>query len=158
MGSASDIREAVDRFLAFVKSNPASREEDLHELLDHLDRLSTLGRRVSYQFEDGHPDPPERNHPGSVDPVRLRFPGLGPYNVPDPIEGSPGKAKLLVSDPYNDLAELRDDLEDTAWCFENTSENDALSNFEFGYQYHWGEHLSNLRWYLVRHLRGSDTV
>jgi hypothetical protein len=33
-----------------------------------------------------------------------------------------------------------------------------LWHFEFGYQSHWGEHVSNLRWYLMRHLSGTDAA
>ena len=158
MSNADDIRAAVEEFLVFLRELPGSREDDLAALLDHLDRLSTLGRHVSYQFEDGHPDPPSPGKPLLVAQAQARFPGLGPYNVPDPIEGSPGKAKILVGDPYNDIADLRGDLEEVAWCFTNTSANDALWQFEFGYQHHWGEHLSGLRWYLFRHLAGTDAA
>lgn len=137
-----------------LRGSPVTPQDDLVTLLDHLDRLSTLGRHVSYQFEDGHPDPPRPDGALSLARARDRFPGLGPHNFPDPIEGSPGRAKILVADPYDDIADLQGDLEEVAWCFANTSASDALWTFQLGYQSHGGEHLSNLRWYLS--LRDPD--
>jgi hypothetical protein len=104
-----------------LRGLPATPEDDLAALLDHLDRLSALGRHVSYPFENGHPDPPRPDWALSLARARERFPGLGPYNVPDPIEGSPGRAKILVADPYDDIADLEGDLEEVAWCFANTN-------------------------------------
>jgi hypothetical protein len=158
MSNPDEVRHAVEDFLAFLRGSPAVPDADLSTLLDHLDRLSALGRHVSYQFESGHPDPPRPDWGLSLSAARKRFPGLGPYNIPDPIEGSPGRAKILVADPYDDVADLQADLEEVAWCFANTSSNDALWHFQLGYQSHWGEHLSNLRWYVMRHLAGTDAA
>ena len=158
VGDADGIRDTVDGFLAFFRHASAAPDEDLLTLLDYLDQLSIHGRHVSYEFEDGHAEPPRLDGTEALRSAAERFPGLAPYNIPDPVEGSPGSATILVADPYDDIADLRSDLEEVAWCFRNTSENDALWRFQFGYQYHWGDHLSNLRWYLMRHLAGWDAV
>lgn len=34
------------------------------------------------------------------------------------------------------------------WLFENADENDAIWDFRFGYQTHWGRHLHEMRVYL----------
>jgi hypothetical protein len=117
-----------------------------------LDRLCVLGRHPRYTFEDGHPDPPDRDWPAVYRQFRElaqeRFPGLQPYNLPDPISEKPGEAQIVVADPYDDIADIAGDLAHVRWSLENTSPNDALWHFHFGYQSHWGDHASNLRWYL----------
>jgi hypothetical protein len=48
----------------------------------------------------------------------------------------------------SDLAEIASDLSEVLWLFENASHNDAVWDFRFGYQSHWGRHLHEVRTYL----------
>ena len=151
MTNATRIEDAVNRFLSVVRRPARGSEAELAELLDSLDELSLVARSVEHVFEEGHPDPPDPNYRENLAQARWRFPGLPPYNIPDLVSVSPGEAQVLVGDPYDDIADLRGDLEQVAWCFQHTSANDALWHFQHGYQSHWGYHLANLRWFLFHH-------
>jgi hypothetical protein len=154
MASADEIKQLATEFVALVTAEPVSSAEDpLGSLLDLLDRLSLFGRHVNYTFEDG-PDPPRGRYKEFYRLAVDRFPGLSCYNIPDPISEKPADAKVLVGDPYDDIADISQDLEEVLWLFENASEGTALWQFEWGYQNHWGEHASNLRWYLFARERG----
>jgi hypothetical protein len=48
----------------------------------------------------------------------------------------------------SELAEIANDLTKVLWEFENGSEADAIWEFRFGYQVHWGEHLHRVRQYI----------
>lgn len=145
-----EVRQTIQRYFALIENSTGTPAENLLGLADILDELARLGRHTEPSFEDGHPDPPSGHD--RCRQIRslaaIRFPGLGPYNLPDPISGSPGESQIVVADPYNDIADIAGDLFEADWCFAHTSDLDALWRFRFGYDSHWGDHVNNLRWYL----------
>ncbi|WP_299295408.1 DUF5063 domain-containing protein [uncultured Erythrobacter sp.] len=48
----------------------------------------------------------------------------------------------------SELAEIANDLTKVLWEFKNGAEADAIWEFRFGYQSHWGDHLHRVRHYL----------
>ena len=51
-------------------------------------------------------------------------------------------------DAIDDLADIAKDLIQFMWFLDNVSLSDAIWDFRFGYQSHWGPHLHGLRAYL----------
>ena len=64
------------------------------------------------------------------------FPDLGWYALVDPEDGPEQEIGLSIA--VGDLAEIPSDLLGVLWLFENASHNDAVWDFRFGYQTHWG--------------------
>lgn len=152
MTTAQQVSEAIDKFFALLEG-PVEDDLEMGLLLlaDVLDELMMLGRHPHYFFEGDHPDPPGNgleSYHRFRDVATRRFPDLHFYNLATPVSEKPGEAELVVGDPYDDLADIAGDFSDIRWCFADTSPNDALWRFYFGYQSHWGDHASNLRWYL----------
>ena len=151
--SAARVRQAIEQFLALVVRPDPATEHDLVALMNALDELSLVARTLDpdLEFEGGHPDPPNHDYWEYLAQAQMRFPGLPLYNIPDLVTVSPGDSKITLGDPYDDIADMRKDLEGVSWRFEHTSENDALWHCELGYRSHWGYHLTNLRWCLFYH-------
>jgi hypothetical protein len=147
-----EVEEAVADFLAFLRCKPGNEEAEIPALLGHLDRLDQLGRRAQPIDQPSQPDPPSSPYPELLAHSQQRFPWLSLYNTPSIVAHSPGEAELTVGDPHDDLADLRGDLEQVSWCFQHSSPAAALWLFEFGWRYHWGFHLNDLRWYLFHYL------
>jgi hypothetical protein len=155
MASAEDVEQAVAQFFALLGDDRQSPEEALLALADVLDRLTALGRRPDFVFEDGHPDPPRspEDYRRFRDLAASRFPTLGLYNVPLDIAVAVGSSSLGMGDADDDVADIARDLADVRWAFANTSAADALWRFHVGFDTHWGAHANDLRWYLYARAR-----
>ncbi|WP_395373434.1 DUF5063 domain-containing protein [Marinicella sp. W31] len=143
-----DIKKTVNEFLDFVlnENNPI---EDLGELITALDKLAYSVRYVNYEFDNtDYPDTPEKNYRLIREKVEKRFPTLGFYNTSEDVSENVGTSTIVVGDGIDDICDIVGDLKDVLWCFENTSINNALWHFQFGYRSHWGRHLRELQLYL----------
>lgn len=142
------IRKAVYDYLDLIENGSSTGDDNMRMLELALDRLALAYHSADYEFEDGHPDPPDRDYARFRALAVKRFPSFGFYNVPSLISDKIMEAEMHVGDALDDIAEIAGDLEQVAWSWENTSENDALWHFRFGYDAHWGEHLRNLQRYV----------
>lgn len=66
----------------------------------------------------------------------------------DPEAGPDQEAMCAFA--TSELAEIANDLSQVLWEFENGTPGDAIWEFRFGYQAHWGDHLHRVRAYLHR--------
>ncbi len=147
--SAPEIRESIESYLRLLEAPRGSDDDDLDCLADALDRLVYLGRHApDVGDDDDQPDPPGTDYDHHREVACRRFPSLGYYNVPGEISRSIGNSEFHVGDGIDDLADIARDLTEVLWCFENTTDLDALWHFRFGFEFHWGTHAANLRWYV----------
>jgi hypothetical protein len=140
-----DISAAIRRFLYVLEGGG---DAGLYDLAKALDALVATYHRVP----DVSPDTTEASAAPAIDEQRVieaasaAFPDLGCYALVDPQEIEGGEIGLSIS--AGDLAEIAADLSGVLWLFENAGYNDAVWEFRFGYQMHWGRHLHELRTYL----------
>jgi hypothetical protein len=140
-----DISAAIRRYLDVLEGK---NDATLYELAKALDELVLTYHRTA----DVEPDTTEASAAPRTDEKRIidaadaAFPDLGWYALVDP-EGGPEQA-VGMSIAAGDLAEIASDLLEVLWLFENASHNDAVWQFRFGYQTHWGRHLHEVRTYL----------
>jgi hypothetical protein len=143
------IETAIDGYLSLLKPEAGARTRELKDLAHALDGLVMAYHATS----DVEPDsdelpewtPEERPF---VDGAVAAFPELGWYALVDPAGDE--KSRITMSIAHGDLAEIASDLAIVQWLFEHAPENDAIWEFRFGYQTHWGRHLHELRVYLHR--------
>ncbi len=142
------IKTTINNFIQYVLgSNQA--EQDLSVLITHLDKLALLAGQVTYQFDEtDYPESPDNNYAQMRTIVESRFPTLGFYNTCEDVSEKIGETSILVGDAIDDIVDILGDLKEVSWCFDNTSENDALWHFENSYRSHWGWHLRELQGYL----------
>ena len=128
------VRTAVEDFLHVVWV-PAGVLMDIGYLIQALDRLVFSVYSISYEFDGtDYPPPPEQHHSQTFSQAAIWLQGLK-----SPVE----QERYAVA--VDDLSGVIDDLQNIKWRFDNTSEADALREFELGFRTHWGHHLRSLQ-------------
>ncbi len=141
------IESAIRRYLVLIDPDQQDADATLSLLAQAIDRLIA----AYYAAPDIGPDmdgsrAPRVDDKPYADAAAAAFPQLGFYAVVEP-ECITEQEVGLGSGP-DDLAEIAVDLIEVLWLFENDSENDAVWQFRWGYQNHWGRHAHELRLYL----------
>ena len=138
---------AILGYLELLKDEPDDETVRLRRLTEALDRLVIEYHRAP----DVEPDEAEVESPTvPYEPLAKRasasFPELGLYADVDPQDGP--EQVVGQGDAIDDLADIARDLTEVLWHLDNVGVNDAIWDFRFGYQTHWGVHLHRLRRYL----------
>ena len=138
---------AILGYLELLKDEPEDEAVRLRRLAEALDRLV-----IEYHHApDVEPDTVDVESPTvPYEPLAKRasasFPELGFYADVEPQGGL--EQDVGQGDAIDDLADIARDLTDVLWHLDNLGVNDAVWEFRFGYQSHWGAHLHRLRRYL----------
>ncbi|GEL69463.1 DUF5063 domain-containing protein [Myxococcus virescens] len=143
-----DILEAVKRFVGVLdeQSHIEDREGALRAALD---RLALAYHFAAVPFDQTkHPDAPRADYWSLRECIAPLFPALGLYNEALHIVDKVGESELSIGDAIDDLTDIAMDLHSVLFRWENTSEEDALWHFRFGFETHWGLHLRSLQLYL----------
>jgi len=143
-----DIKNAVNEFVNYVL-NEDTQIRDLEELIRLLDKLAFATHFIKANFDEKeYPDAPENNYEEIYKKISKRFPALGYYNIAGNISDRISECDLQVGDAIDDITDIVGDLKEVLWCFDNTSESDALWRYVNGFKMHWGRHLRELQLYL----------
>ncbi|GAB5407995.1 MAG: hypothetical protein BalsKO_03600 [Balneolaceae bacterium] len=144
MNIQSEINEFLDLVLELN-----SKLENLDELVFALDRLAVLIQNFDYTYDEtDFPKSPDYEYSEIRKKVESRFPDLGYYNVALDIVEKVGFGENGTGDAIDDITDIAIELLKVQWRFNNTSTEDALWNFEFSFNAHWGQHLRELQLYL----------
>lgn len=150
MGEAeSFVREnicaAIRRYLDVLQGKDDATLADLAKALDGLVTTYHDVPDVEPDTSEGSTAPRAEERP-IIDAATGAFPALDWYALVDPEDGPDQQVRMSIA--VGDLAEIAADLIEVMWLFENASHNDAVWEFRFGYQTHWGRHLHEVRTYL----------
>lgn len=145
----SEIYRSVSEFLEIVEQGKDTVEQNEKYLILALDCLALAYSSVAYKFDEtDFPDPPKIDAMELRSIISKRFPNYGLYNLPCEITTKIGETEIIVGDAIDDIADITTDMQEIKWRWNNTSIDDALWHFRFGYRSHWGNHLRNLQFYL----------
>jgi hypothetical protein len=137
----------IERFLGLLRNPAPPGRDSLENMAEALDRLSLAYRhtseRVAISAEPA--EPPPSDHEPMHKLAAQAFPGLGFYACVSP---EPDASEITMGDAIGDIAEIACDLQEVVWRWENIGPDDAIWEFRFGFQTHWGRHLQDLRRYL----------
>jgi Domain of unknown function (DUF5063) len=140
------ITAAIRPFLAMAKGErPGQGLKDLAKALDGLVMCYHATPDVEPDTIDGSAAPPVDDR-SLEQAIGAAFPELGWYATANPQDDVETQVGLAIA--ASDLAEISADLIEVLWLFEHAGPNDAIWEFRFGYQTHWGRHLHELRTYL----------
>jgi hypothetical protein len=140
-----DISAASRRYLEVLQGKEHATLYDLAKALDEL--VATYHRvpEVEPDRIDG-PAAPRTDERPIIDAAAASFPELDWFALVDPQAGE--EQQVWLSMALGDLSEIASDLLEVLWLFENASHNEAVWEFRFGYRFHWGRHLHEVRTYL----------
>ena len=140
----SQITCAIRRYLDALEGKEGSTLSDLARALDNLVTAYHLTADVEPDTVDS--DPPRIEEKPLIDAAAAAHPDLDWYALVDPEDGP--EQQIGMSIAVGDLVEIAADLHQVLWLFEHAGHNDAVWDFRFGYQTHWGRHLHEIRTYL----------
>jgi hypothetical protein len=146
-----EIFEAVRDFFLLLQSPNLETDQhnNIRALVRVLDKLAFAYHHVNFEYDENGGDPPFHDHQMYSqfrEIAGIKFPSLRDYREVDPLNLE--ETGIMMGDPLDDLADIACDLQDVLWCLENTTEDDALWHFQFGYESHWGRHMRYLQTYL----------
>jgi hypothetical protein len=141
----SRIKKAINRYLDVLQGRDGATLYDLAKALDELTATYHDVPDVEPDTSEGSTAPRIEEKP-IIDAAATAFPDLGWYALVDPDDGPDQEVGMSIA--VGDLAEIAADLVEVLWLLENASHNDAVWEFRFGYQSHWGRHLHEIRTYL----------
>jgi hypothetical protein len=128
-------------------------DQDQQEKIDLRFLAATL-ERLACAYYDLQPDAPPQNAKeppnkdmgkAARDVVARVFPDFGFYDLSDPLRVG---AQSMVGDAIDDLLDIRAEMLETVWRWENNGPQDAVWHFRLSYEGHWGRHLQNLCGYV----------
>ena len=143
-----EIENAIDSFLEIIDNDlvPANQNEFVKSLDNLALSINYLNGVVFDETE--YPDEPKLNYNEIRKIISKKFPNYGYYNIPSKTTKEIADTEIVVGDALDDICDLYMDMKKIKWRFKNTSQMDALWDFQFGYTTHWGQHLRNLQWYI----------
>jgi len=145
--------EAVREFLSLFEGEPLEPEKRLRTLAKALDKLSCAYHQTQRTYSDSLIEPPSSD-PNDEALVSKYFPDFGFYPIVDPLTDA--SQTPMVADAINDLRDIRRDLLEVLWRWENIGQTDATDSFCESYEIHWGRfHLPGLRQYVSAKLLSS---
>ena len=151
-----EIENTINEFLEIIDNDLFPANEN--HFIKSLDNLALSTNDLDNIVFDGteYPDGPDLIYNEIREVVNKKFPNYGYYNIPSKITEEIAEAEIIVGDAIDDISDLYRDLKKIKWKFENTSQMDALWNFQYGYNTHWGWHLRDLQWYVFNLISDRD--
>ncbi len=143
-----EIRQVITDFLTLLEHGCGTEDDNIRALVFALYHLALAAHFADHTFEDEHPDPPSQDYQHFRTLAGRQFPSFGYYNVPRAVTKNIMHTEVGVGDAIDDLADIAGDLAAVLWCWTHTSENDALWQFQFRFESHFGTHVRHLQWYI----------
>lgn len=138
------VKAAVDGFIACIEGEFTTPQARIAATARALDRLSLAyheGADIADAVSEGAP--PERDNKGLRERLGPLFPTLGFYAAAP--AGATLDAEPSLGDAIDDLTDIYSEVQDVVWCFANTSAEDAVRLYRFGFEHHWGRHVCDVR-------------
>jgi len=138
------IISAIQQYLDALEGKAGSTLSDLARALDNL--VLTYHQTADVEPDTVDSEAPRIEEKPLIDAAAAAHPDLDWYALVTPEDGPEQQVGMSIA--VGDLVEIAADLHEVLWLFEHAGHNDAVWDFRFGYQTHWGRHLHEVRTYL----------
>ncbi|TXE13815.1 DUF5063 domain-containing protein [Seonamhaeicola algicola] len=145
----SNLRELIDKITEFG-INPKVELTDKTDVLKKL-LVGIYSEYLNVEFEldeTDYDDSPEFNYNEIKENVKSNFTDLDWYSTVLDLNKMEPYVEIGIGDSIDDLSDIIKDLLVVKWKMENTSEMDALWEFNFSMKTHSEQHLIDLLKYL----------
>lgn len=144
---AAHVLAEIENYLGLLQRSPLPKREALEKLAEALDRLSLAYHHTSdrVQVSAQSAEPPPSDTKAMHKLAARAFPDLGFYASVAPEADA---TDITMGYAIGDIAEIACDLQEVVWRWKNIGADDAIWEFRFGFQTHWGRHLQDVRRYL----------
>ena len=140
------IGTAIRDYLALLEPRDGVGNPSLYDLAKALDALVQVYHHTADVETDTDDLGPRVEERSLLDKAAAAFPDLGLYALVEPDGGPDQLCGMSIA--TGDLAEIAVDLIEVLELFDLDRPNDAIWSFCWGYRFHWGRHLHELRVYL----------
>jgi hypothetical protein len=140
-----------DAITVFVRYATELGEKAPYEFLPICDLLLAAYHSCPDLCDDlDWPKPPDLEYSEIRSEVQRAFPDYGLYNLPEHALTHIAESGVMVGDALDDITDIVRDFRRILWCYDHTSEADAVWHFRIGYMSHWARHVRDLQFYLIR--------
>ncbi|WP_159948028.1 DUF5063 domain-containing protein [Polaribacter septentrionalilitoris] len=145
----SKLKKLIDRIVEFGTNEKLESENKTLEIQRLLVGIYYEYLKVETEFDEtDYEEPINLDYDGMRNIVTEHFPEFGWYHSVWESHKINENAELITGDSIDDLTDIIKDLVEVQWRFDNTSEKDAIWNFEFSMRTHLEQHLVDLLKYL----------
>ncbi len=141
----SELRKLIDQITEFG-TNPKVELTDKTDVLKKL-LVGLYSEFLKAEFgfdETDYDEEPDYNYSEIKENVKSNFPDFGWYSMVLDINKVEPNVKIGIGDALDDLTDIIKDMLVVKWKMDNTSEMDALWEFEFSMRTHSEQHLIDL--------------
>ena len=145
-----DIFQVIIEFVELVEGKSSAQKKIIPLLVKNLDQLALAYHFIDIRVSNAkdYPDPLHHSYDQIRFIVTAQFSTFGFYNVPHDIATKICQTHFMTGDAIDDLADIVLALKEILWRWQNTSIEDALWNYRFTFETHWGTHLRDLQRYV----------
>jgi len=141
----SELRKLIDQITEFG-INPKVELTDKTDVLKKLlVGLFSEFLKVEFEFDEtDYEEEPDFEYNEIKENVKSNFPDFGWYSMVLDLNKMQPNVEIGIGDALDDLTDIIKDLLVVKWKMDNTSEMDALWEFEFSMRTHSEQHLIDL--------------
>ncbi len=138
------LKSLIGKIIVFGTHHIQS-EDNVRDLKKLLVELYSLFLQIEVGFDEtNYEDRISYEYCDIRKQVEVNFPNLGMYWSVHDSQKIMSDADVVVGDAIDDITDIINDLLKVKWCFENTSEIDAVWHFDFLMRSHSEQHLLDL--------------
>lgn len=145
----SELRNLIDQITEFGINPKVEMTDKIGVLKKLLVGIYSEFQKVKFKFDEtDYDEEPDFDYKEILENVKSNFPDFGWYSMVMDLNKMEPNVEIGIGDALDDLTDIIKNLLAVKWKMENTSEMDALWEFEFSMRTHSEQHLIDLLKYI----------